>query len=153
MRTLEERLKLTKPLPLYTRGILSLVIATQDIMARVGAACERHGITRPQYNVLRVLRGAGPAGHPRHEISARVVEKAPDVTRILNRLAAAGHVKRSRSGEDGRESVARITAKGLALLANVDQTVAQEERLIGSRLESDEWTTLAGLCQRLFPDE
>jgi DNA-binding MarR family transcriptional regulator len=153
MQTLEQRLRLTKPLPLYTGGILSLVIAAQGIMARVGAACEHHGITRPQYNVLRVLRGAGPAGHPRHEISARVVEKAPDVTRILSRLAAGGYVKRSRSSEDGRESVARITDQGLALLVKVDQTVSKEERLIGSRLKSDEWTTLTMLCQRLFPEE
>lgn len=153
MQTLQQRLKLTKPLPLYTRGTLSLVIAAQGIMARVGAACERHGITRPQYNVLRVLRGAGSAGHPRHEISARVVEKAPDVTRILNRLAAGGFVNRARSSEDGRESVARITDKGLALLVEVDQAVSKEERLIGSRLKSDEWTTLAMLCQRLFPEE
>ncbi|HKW32302.1 MAG TPA: MarR family winged helix-turn-helix transcriptional regulator [Candidatus Acidoferrum sp.] len=61
-----------------------------------------------------LLRGAGSVGHPRHEISARVVEKAPDVTRLLNRLAAAGYVKRARSSEDGRESVARITDKDLA---------------------------------------
>ena len=151
MQTLEQRLKLTKPLPLYTRSTLSLVIAAQGIMARVGAACERHGITRPQYNVLRILRGAGLAGHPRHEISARVVEKAPDVTRILNRLTAAGYVKRGRSDEDRRESVARITDKGLALLLAVDKSVSKEERLIGARLKSREWTTLALLCQRLFP--
>ena len=153
MQTLEQRLKLAKPLPLYTHSILSLVIAAQEVMAKVGAACESHGITRPQYNVLRVLRGAASAGHPRHEISARVVEKAPDVTRILNRLAASGYVKRARSSHDGRESVARITNKGLALLVEVDQTVSREERSIGSRLKSDEWTTLATLCQRLFPDE
>jgi DNA-binding MarR family transcriptional regulator len=151
MQTLQERLKLRKPLPLYTGSILSLVIAAQGIMARVGAACERHGITRPQYNVLRVLRGAGPAGHPRHEISARVVEKAPDVTRILNRLAAAGYVKRARSSEDRRESVARITDKGLALLTDVDQSVSKEEHLIGKCLKPREWTALTLLCQRLFP--
>lgn len=153
MQTLKRRLKLTKPLSLHTTGILSLVIAAQEIMARVGAACERHGITRPQYNVLRVLRGAGIAGHPRHEISARVVERAPDVTRILNRLTKAGYVKRARSSEDGRESVARITDKGLALLLEVDQTVSTEERLIGSCLKPSEWTTLVRLCQRLFPEE
>ena len=153
MQTLEQRLKLKNPLPLYTGGILSLVIAALDVMARVGAACELHGITRPQYNVLRVLRGAGPLGHPRLEFSGRVVEKAPDVTRILNRLAAAGYVKRSRSSEDGRESVARITDKGLALLGKVDQSVSKEEKLIGSHLKPDEWSTLTMLCQRLFPEE
>ena len=152
MQTLEQRLKVTRSLSLHTKGILSLVIAAQGIMARVEAACERHGITRPQYNVLRILRGAGACGHPRHEISARVVEQAPDVTRILNRLANAGCVKRARSSEDARESVARITDKGLALLLEVDQTVSKEERLIGNCLKSGEWTTLARLCQRLFPE-
>ena len=153
MQTLEQRLRVTRPLPLYTKGTLSLVIAAQGIMARVGAACEHHGITRPQYNVLRILRGAGASGHPRHEISARAVEKAPDITRILNRLAKAGYVKRARSSQDGRESVARITDKGLALLLEVDQTVSAEERLIGSCLKSSEWITLSRLCQRLLPDE
>jgi DNA-binding MarR family transcriptional regulator len=152
MQTLEQRLKVSKPLSLHRNGILSLVIAAQGIMARVEAACKRHGITRPQYNVLRILRGAGASGHPRHEISARVVEKAPDVTRILNRLGDAGYVKRERSSEDGRESVARITDQGLALLLEVDQSVSKEERVIGSCLKSGEWTTLARLCQRLFPE-
>jgi DNA-binding MarR family transcriptional regulator len=75
-----------------------------------------------------------------------VVKKAPDVTRILNRLTKTGYVKRARSSQDGRESVARITDKGLALLLEVDQTVSKEERLIGSCLKFSEWTTLARLC-------
>lgn len=79
------------------------------------------------------------------------MENAPDVTRILNRLAAAGYVKRMRSTEDRRESVARISDKGLALLLAVDEIVSKEERLTGSCLKSREWTTLAVLCQRLFP--
>ena len=80
-------------------------------------------------------------------------QKAPDVTRILNRLAAAGYVKRSRSNADGRESVAKITDKGLALLGRVDQTVSKAKKLIGSHLKPAEWSTLAMLCQRLFPGE
>jgi DNA-binding MarR family transcriptional regulator len=151
MQTLEQRLKLSKPLSPHVTGILSLVIAAQGVMARVGTACGRHGLTRPQYNVLRVLRGAGAQGHPRHEISARVVETAPDVTRILNRLVASGCVKRARSSDDRRESVARITRKGLNLLLAVDKSVDAEQRQIGNCLRSEAWDTLAGLCQRLFP--
>jgi DNA-binding MarR family transcriptional regulator len=85
-----------------------------------------------------VLRGAGVAGHPRHEISARVVENASDVTRILNGLAAAGYVKRMRSTKDRRESVARITDKGLALLLAVDEIVSKEQRLIGSWMSNSQ---------------
>jgi DNA-binding MarR family transcriptional regulator len=69
------------------------------------------------------------------------------------KLAAGGYVKRSRPSADGRESVARITDQGLGLLVKVDQTVSKEERLIGSRLKSAEWTALAMLCERLFLEE
>ena len=67
-----------------------------------------------------------------------MVENAPDVTRILNRLAAAGYVKRMRSTEDRRESVARITDKGLALLLAVDEIVSKEERLMGSWMSNSQ---------------
>jgi DNA-binding MarR family transcriptional regulator len=153
MQSIQTRLRLNKPLSLHVTGILSLVITAQDIMARVGAACERHGITRPQYNVLRILRGAGTQGHPRKEIASRMVENAPDITRLLDRLEAQGHVRRSRSAEDHRESIARITTKGLKLLRIVDQDVSQEEGHIGYQLLPHEWKNLITYCEKLFSSE
>ncbi len=150
MQTLETRLKLKTPLSTHVTGILSLVIAAESLMSRVGSVCEKHGVTRPQYNVLRILRGAGGAGHPRHEIAARMVENAPDVTRILDRLVLVGYVKRSRSSKDKRESISRITPRGLKLLAIVDKAVSKEENLIGNQLSQSEWLKLSGICQQLF---
>jgi DNA-binding MarR family transcriptional regulator len=150
MKNLQDRLKLQKPLSPHVTGILSLVIAAQSLMMRVGAVCERHGVTRPQYNVLRILRGAGNAGHPRHEIAARMVENAPDVTRILDRLVEAGYVRRSRTGTDRRESISRITPGGRRLLTVVDNSVSAEENAIGRLLAPAQWTQLAEMCEKLF---
>ncbi len=153
MNTLEQRLRLKKPLAAHVSGILSLVVSSQTVMSRIGAMCERFGITRPQYNVLRILRGAHPDGHPRHEIAARVVENAPDVTRILDRLVDAGLVQRTRSSADKRESLARITGKGLRLLKRVERAVSAEEDQIGKRLSREDWLQLSRLCGRIFYDE
>lgn len=150
MQTLDQRLRLQRPLSPHVTGILSLVIAAQSVMARVGTVCQTHGITRPQYNVLRILRGAGDAGHPRFEIAARMVENAPDVTRILDRLVLLGYVKRSRSPHDKRESISRITASGRRMLASVDRAVSLEENRIGKQLNLTQWNQLAELCQNLF---
>ena len=84
-----------------------------EIMDRI---CEEYGITRPQYNVLRILRGVHPEGHARNEIACRMVDRASDITRLVDRLQARGLVKRSRGNHDQRQAVTGITAKGLKLL-------------------------------------
>lgn len=150
MQTLEDRLRLKAPLAPHVTGILSLVVAAQAVMARVGAACESHGITRPQYNALRILRGAGQTGLPRHEIAARLVENAPDVTRIIDRLCKAGYVRRARSDSDRRESLAWITPTGLRLLVRIDPVVAREENRVGALLSTRQWQQLARLTRPLF---
>ena len=150
MQALQERLRVSKSFAPHVTGILSLVIAAEAVMAHVGAVCERQGITRPQMNVLRILRGAGEAGHSRRSIAARMVEHAPDVTRLLDRLVAVGYVERTRSPHDRRESIARITPRGSAFLAELDPEVSMAERQVGDRLSEEEWNQMASLCQKLW---
>src|SRR5689334_18026073 len=97
-------------------AMLNLFVAVDHLRGKVGDVCGRFGITNGQYNVLRILRGAHPDGHPRCEIAKRMIEKAPDVTRLVDRLEAMGFVERARSKDDRRLSIARITPKGLQLL-------------------------------------
>ena len=82
-----------------------------------------HGITPTQYNVLRILRGAAPAGLACGEVLDRLVMRDPDITRLLDRLEKLGYVTRSRDTEDRRVVVSRITASGLSLLASLDVPV------------------------------
>ena len=79
-----------------------------------------HGLSAPQYNVLRILRGAGPDGLRCQEIAGRMVRRVPDITRLLDRLVDKGLVARERSAEDRRVVISRIAPAGLDLLAEID---------------------------------
>ncbi|MGH7337863.1 MAG: MarR family winged helix-turn-helix transcriptional regulator, partial [Myxococcota bacterium] len=113
---LHRRLKQTRPLPPDDEAGLNLMLAAAWLERRIELALARHGLTLPQYNVLRILRGAGDGGHARCEIAERMIDAAPDVTRLLDRLEAAGLVRRGPGRADRRASVAWITPKGLRLL-------------------------------------
>ena len=63
-------------------AMLNLLVAGDYIHRRLERVCARFGLTRPQYNVLRMLRGAHPQGHPRGEIASRMLTRSPDVTRL-----------------------------------------------------------------------
>ena len=86
-------------------------------------ALKPSGITATQYNVLRILRGAGDAGLCRSEVGERMVRRVPDVTRLLDRLEETGFIARARGGEDRRYVTTRITPEGLAALESLDTVV------------------------------
>lgn len=83
-----------------------------------------HGLTDAQYNVLRILRGEG-ARMPSLSIAQRTVTRVPDITRLVDRLEAAGLVERERCPEDRRVVYVSITRKGLRKLADLDQPVVE----------------------------
>jgi DNA-binding MarR family transcriptional regulator len=105
------------------------------------------GITATQYNVLRILRGAGPEGLCRNEIRDRMVTPVPDVTRLLDRLEALRLIVRARGLVDRRQMTTRITKDGLKLLDRLDQPVVEmHERLMGHVGEQRMRTLLALLA-------
>ncbi len=109
---------------------------TADLVRRqMTALVEPHGITLQQYNVLRILRGAGDEGVPTLEVSERMIEQAPGVTRLLDRLEAKELIRRQRCEKDRRQHLCWIAPKGLALLEKIDATTsrAHEDSLKGLR--------------------
>lgn len=80
-------------------------------------------LSMAQFNVLRILRGAGAAGLSCGEVSERLIRYDPDITRLLDRLEARGLTERTRDARDRRVVLSRITSKGLALLADLDAPV------------------------------
>jgi DNA-binding MarR family transcriptional regulator len=107
-----------------------------------------HGLTQPQYNVLRILRGAGADGLPSQEVGARMVSREPDVTRLLDRMEANGLVTRQRGPADRRVVTARLTDAGMTLVDALDEPVrALHARQLG-HLTPDELETLNGLLER-----
>ena len=104
-----------------------------------------HGVSATQYNVLRILRGAGGKGLCRHEIRDRLLTRMPDVTRLLDRMEEAGLVTRERDAADRRLVTTRLTARGRKLVDALDGPVAEEhERQLG-HLDDKQLRTLVRL--------
>ncbi len=134
-------------------AFFNVLVASGHLRERVDRVLARHRVTLAQYNVLRILRGAHPGGLPRCEIAPRMLERAPDVTRIVDRLVGSGHVERGRSAEDGRHSIARVTRKGLALLERMDPEVAGTFERLSERVTDAEAETLSTLCEKLYEED
>jgi len=117
----------------------SAVLRTADALRRaLAVTLEPHGLTAQQYNVLRILRGARPDPLPTMEIAQRMMEQAPGITRLVDRLQAKGLVDREQHVDDRRRVLCSITARGLDLLAELDEQVDQlDESLLGVLSDSD----------------
>jgi DNA-binding MarR family transcriptional regulator len=105
------------------------LLRTADLLAR-GAeeAIKPSGLSATQYNVLRILRGAGPEGLCCGEVAERMLTHDPDITRLLDRLEKRGLVRRARESEDRRVITVRITQEGLRILAKLDEPIEELHR-------------------------
>ena len=130
-RTLQQEIKQSRPFRSREEEAYLSLIRTADLLARdIGDQLKDYGISETQYNVLRILRGAGPAGHPCSEIGARLITRDPDVTRLLDRMEKRGLATRSRDAADRRVVTIRITPEGLALLDELDG-IRRVDELLG----------------------
>lgn len=113
-------------------GVVGL-LRTADVVRRyIGRVLEPHGVTVQQFNVLRILRGAGPEGIPTLAIAERMIEEAPGITRLLDRLEAKGLVRRERCPEDRRQVLCYAEPSGLELLARIDEAMdAADDQALG----------------------
>ena len=129
--------------------LVSLLVAAGQLAQRLNDLCRAHGITHDQYNILRILRGAQPDGHPRFEIAKRLVSRAPDVTRLIDRLERQGLVARGWSAENRRHSIARITPAGLDLLAAIDPELDALQQRATAGLTLDDLAACTRVCNHL----
>jgi DNA-binding MarR family transcriptional regulator len=148
---IRERLQQRQFHTLADEAVVSLMVAAEHIDQAVAPIWERYGITADQYNVLRILRGVYPGGHPRNEVRRRMIRRAPDVTRMLDRLVRRGLVARVRNADDHRQSVATITRAGLALLDRIDPEVLGVQKVATAPLTERELRQLVRLCDALVP--
>ena len=132
MSSIQKELKQSKPFASRAQEAAVALLRTADLIRRnVGAVVEAHDITAQQYNVLRILRGAGEKGLPTLEIVERLIEETPGITRLIDRLEAKKLVLRERCLTDRRQVFCRITRVGLKLLTKLDAPLnnAEEETL------------------------
>ncbi len=130
-------LRQNKPFPSIHDEAFVALLRTADVLRwRISEVLEPEGITLIQFNVLRILRGAKETGLPTLEIGVRLVEQAPGITRLIDRLEAAGLVRRERHRADRRQVLCHIEAKGLEILARLDATVTQASEVLFSGLNA-----------------
>ncbi len=126
---LEVELHQTRPFrSRVEEGVVGLFRTAEVVRRVLGTVVEDHGITLQQYNVLRILRGAGKEGIPTLEIGARMVERAPGVTRLLDRLEAKGVVRRARCRTDRRQVLCWIEPAGADLLDDLERPMRDASR-------------------------
>lgn len=122
-------LKQNKPFEtLEEEAVLSIARTAAIIEHQATQALKSFDLTLSQYNVLRILRGAGAEGLCRNEVGKRLVTEVPDVTRLLDRMEEAGLISRQRGLKDRRYVTTRITRKGLDLVGKLDRPITELHR-------------------------
>jgi DNA-binding MarR family transcriptional regulator len=128
---------------------LNLVRTTEALARGEIELLKARDLSFAQYNVLRILRGAGDADLSCGEISERMVKRDPDVTRLLDRLVARGLATRDRHADDRRVVISRITEQGRSLLDELDEPLAALHREQTAHMGPDDLHRLVGLLERL----
>ncbi len=124
------------------------LLRTTDLLTRALApVLKAEELSATQYNVLRILRGAG-GPLPCREIANRMITRDPDITRLLDRLDARGFVSRSRDAEDRRTVLARITPQGLRMLARLDAPIQDAHRRVLGHLGRERLVELGELLRQ-----
>ena len=126
---LQTELKQKKPFPRVSAEALVSILRTAAVLDhQLTDALKPFGITHTQYNVLRILRGAGAAGLCGREVAERMVSRVPDVSRLLDRMEDTDLISRERDPGDRRHVTARISRKGLAMLEEATPRLEAVER-------------------------
>jgi DNA-binding MarR family transcriptional regulator len=142
--------KASHPLaPLEERVFIAL-LKTADALGQEAEQLVRSAnLTGTQYNVLRILRGAGPEGLACREIGERLISHDPDITRLLDRMEKRGLITRERQKDDRRVVKTRITPQGLGLLKPLDQPVRGLHKRQFQHMAAARLKTLAGILEEI----
>ncbi|MDD5542264.1 MAG: MarR family transcriptional regulator [Acidobacteriia bacterium] len=150
MTRLQKEIQQKKPFEsLEAEVFLSLERTADQLLRRAEAELKTHGLSPTQYNVLRILRGAGPAGLACSQIAERMVTRDPDITRLLDRLEHRGLVRRARELKDRRVIMVRISPHGLQLLKRLDGPIRRMHCRSLGRLQKSRLRLLVQLLDQI----
>lgn len=144
--SLRDEIKQTRPFRSDAQEAAIALLRTASVVSRRFArVVEPHGLSLAQYNVLRILRGAGAEGLPTLAIRDRMIDEGSTVTRLLDKLETVGLVTRDRSRPDRRQVLCQITAAGEALLSTLDPVVDAADTEAMAMLSATERASLIEL--------
>lgn len=143
----------SSPPPLEDQLFVSLLRTADHLSQQAALLIKSAGLTAAQYNVLRILRGAGPAGLPCSGIGERMISRDPDMTRLLDRMEKNYLITRERQKDDRRVVSTRITSEGLKLLKKLDQPVRDLHKRQFRHMATSRLKELAALLEELRKHE
>ena len=143
---LQDELKQRKAFGSLEQEALLNVVRTSSVLNdSIEQLLKPFGVSLAQYNVLRILRGSSPTPLCRNDIRDRMINRMPDMTRLLDRMEEAGLVARARESEDRRMVLTRLTDQGQRVLDAIDPLLESEHKRLLGKLSSDEQRTLISL--------
>lgn len=147
---IEREIRQSKPFASSAVIPLISVLRTANLIERqYNVLLERWGLTLQQFNVLSILRGAEPDGHPMQEIGARLISETPGVTRLVDRLVIRGLISRASGTQDRRQVICRITQAGLDLLKELDAPLVAADNAVMDPLDEADRQRLVDLLDRI----
>jgi len=145
---LQNELKQNKPFQNLQEEALLNIVRTAEVFSWQAASLFKEiDLTATQYNVLRILRGAGNEGLLCREISERMLTKDPDITRLLDRLELRGFISRNRNSHDRRVITVKITSEGLEVLNSLDKPIEEHHQKLLGHLTQEQLQQLISLLE------
>jgi MarR family transcriptional regulator, organic hydroperoxide resistance regulator len=146
-RLLSKEVKQFRPVAVVCQEtpFLSILKTADGIHRRYSEVMEPFGITFQQYNVLKIVRGAGTNGVPTTDIADGMIESSPGLTRLIDCLETKNLVKRVRSSEDRRVVTCHVTEAGATLLKKMEDPVRKAEQSLMKTMTSEHLATLKTL--------
>lgn len=150
MNILQQRLRTKRRLHQGEEVLLALAIAAGELGNLVNEILRAFDLTHPRYSVLRILRGAGEAGASCGEIGERMLISPPDVTRLVDPLVGRGWVERTRSADDRRVVVLRLTPQGHQAVVDVREPLERLYESIAGGLGAEDCAELVRGCETVI---
>lgn len=149
---IQRHLKQARPFSTLEEEVFVGLLLVSDRLMQPWAAHLREtaGLSHVQYNVLRILRGAGKQGLTAGEVGERLITRSPDVTRLIDRLEKRGLVERSPDPHDRRAVRILITADGLDLLRQLDQNAHTCLSSVLGRVSTEELSALRATLESVL---
>jgi len=145
----QEDINTLKNSPAARRVILSLLMTANQLNDEVAETLKPFGLSIPQFNVLRILRGQKGKPANLSTIQDRMVSKMSNTTRLVDKLITKGLVERITCEKNRRKVEITITDRGLELLAEIDPVVLISEETSTNNLSASEIETLTILLEKL----
>ena len=147
---LQQEIQQTRPFELIEEEAMLNIVRTAEVLQRaIADFLDGFGLSPVQYNVLRILRGAGPTGATCSQIGKRMLTHDPDITRLLDRMEARGLIARARDGADRRAVITRITETGLAAVGEIDQPLKKLFQTRLGKISRDEVASLTAQLEKV----